>query len=47
MSKELQEILEELTNLTNNFKVLGEGVSGNLVEGFTIKSETTGGVAPS
>lgn len=47
MSKELKEVLEELRSLTNNFRATGNGVSGNIVEGFTIKSETTGGPAPS
>lgn len=39
MTEELEKVLEELRNLTNRFKILGDGVAGSLTEGYTVRSE--------
>lgn len=40
MSDELKQVLEELRQITNKFNLTGQGVSGNLIEGFAVETET-------
>ena len=36
MSDDLQQILKDLHGITNNFNLTGQGVAGNLKEGFVV-----------
>lgn len=40
MSEELKKVLEELRQITNKFNITGQGISGNILKGFTIETET-------
>lgn len=43
MSDELKQLLEELHGVTNKFDIIGEGIAGNLLDGYTVDVETSGG----
>jgi len=44
MSEELKKVLKELHGITNKFSLTGEGVAGNLKEGYTVDVPSGGGV---
>lgn len=46
MSDELKQLLKELHGITNRFDLVGDGVSGNLLDGYTVDVESRGGPAP-
>lgn len=43
MSDELKQLLKELHGVTNKFDITGEGVAGNLLDGYTVDVEAIGG----
>ena len=43
MSEELLQLLKDLHGITNKLTLTGEGVSGNLQEGWTVDVENQGG----
>ena len=43
MSEELKALMKDLHSITNKFDLTGEGVSGNLLDGWTIDVESSGG----
>lgn len=40
MSDELKQVLEELRQITNKFNITGQGVSGSILKGFAVETET-------